>query len=786
MNSRLAVPLRLQFPKGITAIESTAVKNILAKHRYNRFYVRSIGTDSKEILPYSIVDLVSIRDKQSLTTQCLGTIEKRFTIEDLEMFTSHERSNVSLTVIERINISKGFICFIQTEDLKLFSQRFDAVCKYGNALENAEPHAPNKGELCIVQYPDPDGSLYWYRSEFQTVLSDSRAQENDDMPIDISHEILDDTIEDICVEKLASKKERKKHNWTVEASYEDLEEAVDYVTSEGFALHKNHDLKIGQKFHFRCKNVPSDCRPWCDRQYVIFLPSDRLECIVQHNNAQHNCHQLMKGKKKRMSEKLKNFIFGIFEKGTHSISSVLAHISEAMNKNDKFPADNMPNKRQIEYLLGKYRNSEVKPLFEVGDLMNWCEAHSIFPENDDEVFVISHECSSLSEAMNFRFVLSTPEMLMKAKKFEIVCIDATYKLNWHGFPLIVLGTVDRLKRFHPAAYACCTNETTADYEFVFEAVRDAIESCYEEIFEPKILIADGADAIRNSFYNTFPSAEIDIMCFAHVIRNVRKRAFNTKTNKQLVLDDIRKIQLAANKNTFLMMTNLMCEKWLLIEPDFVEYFKKEWLGGHCNWFEGAAIYTPSTNNALESHNAVIKRSITMRKRLPLNQFSTCISKLMSEISKQFMSGEREIVSKPAVHKNLMREAALLQQANFKAFKAKSQVPTYIVPSSNCPAKFANISYYTTLVAKRWNSFDEFINHGYQLFWIVILSSNAWDAESNCTCPAFFKNNICKHITALAMRENLLKYTDNMNPTVITAVRKRPGRPKNASNALSRI
>lgn len=218
--------------------------------------------------------------------------------------------------------------------------------------------------------------------------------------------------------------------------------------------------------------------------------------------------------------------------------------------------------------------------------------------------------------------------MRRARNFETVCIDATYKLNWHGFPLIVFGTVDRLKRFHPIAYACTTHETTADYEFVFSSFRDAIEIFYEQKFEPKTLIADGADAIRNAFYKSFVSAELDIMCFAHVLRNVRKQSFKTKSNKQLILDDIRKIQLAPNKKTFSMMTKLFCEKWVLVEPDFTNYFEKQWLGVHCNWYEGAANYTPSTNNALESHNAVIKRSITLRKRLPLNQFLTSISALL--------------------------------------------------------------------------------------------------------------------------------------------------------------
>lgn len=121
--------------------------------------------------------------------------------------------------------------------------------------------------------------------------------------------------------------------------------------------------------------------------------------------------------------------------------------------------------------------------------------------------------------------------------------------------MIVLGTVDRLKRFHPVAYACCSNETTADYEFLFESIRNALEVFYDMKFEPKVIIADGADAIRNAFYNSFPTAELDVMCFTHVIRNIRKRSFSTKSNKQLILEDIRKIQLAQNRNTFCLSEN---------------------------------------------------------------------------------------------------------------------------------------------------------------------------------------------------------------------------------------
>lgn len=128
-------------------------------------------------------------------------------------------------------------------------------------------------------------------------------------------------------------------------------------------------------------------------------------------------------------------------------------------------------------------------------------------------------------------------------------------------------------------------------------------------FKPSTLISDAADAMRNLFYGSLESAKLDVMCFAHVLRNVRKRKFVSQNNRTLIIDDIKKIQLAADKQTFKMMTNKFCAKWNQIEADFIAYFKKQWLGRHCNWYEGAAMYTPSTNNALEGYNGSIKKRL---------------------------------------------------------------------------------------------------------------------------------------------------------------------------------
>lgn len=353
---------------------------------------------------------------------------------------------------------------------------------------------------------------------------------------------------------------------------------------------------------------------------------------------------------------------------------------------------------------------------------------------------------------------------------------------------MVLGTVDRTKRFYPLVYACCSHERSFDFEFVFDCVKDAIKIHFAEDFEPEVLIADGADAIRNAYYDCFDTAKLDVMCFAHVLRNCHKRPFVSKNNKNLILDDIRKMQLAANPATFKMMSDLFLQKWTPFEPDFAQYFKKEWLGAHSNWFEGAACYTPSHNNAQESHNAVIKRKVTLRRRLPMNQFMACMKDMTADISIQFSKGERALKSEPTIKRNTYEKAAAMLQNDFKAFKAKQAQNTnktiFSVPSSRCAFENATPSFYKTLVQKKWNSFDDYIVHGYHQFYIVEISTDDWKSESKCQCREFFEEHMCKHIVALGVRQKCTSIPDSANPVRLVATRRKPGRPKGTANALT--
>ena len=216
----------------------------------------------------------------------------------------------------------------------------------------------------------------------------------------------------------------------------------------------------------------------------------------------------------------------------------------------------------------------------------------------------------------------------------MVQIDATYKLNWNDYPVMVIGTTDQDHVFHPYAMALCSNEGSDDFEFIFRALHN-----FDTTWRPSILLADAAEAITVGFTHVFGESRIRLVCFFHVLHNVEKYLKPlSKSGTGLQLNkDIRALQACQDESTFEKAFNLFKKKWNRVKDrrvkDFVSYFEEQWFDKNWNWYEGAALGQPSTNNGIESTNAAIKRSHTLRERLPVGQFLNDLERLITKWSK---------------------------------------------------------------------------------------------------------------------------------------------------------
>ena len=91
-----------------------------------------------------------------------------------------------------------------------------------------------------------------------------------------------------------------------------------------------------------------------------------------------------------------------------------------------------------------------------------------------------------------------------------------------------------------------------------------------------------------------------------------------------ILTDIRRLQVCKSKKTFEIAANLFIDKWLeegdAVVDVFLDYFKFEKLKNTPYWYEAVAKSVPSTSNAIESNNRIIKDDETFRKQWPIGRF----------------------------------------------------------------------------------------------------------------------------------------------------------------------
>jgi hypothetical protein len=82
-------------------------------------------------------------------------------------------------------------------------------------------------------------------------------------------------------------------------------------------------------------------------------------------------------------------------------------------------------------------------LFEIslGKLVSYCEENAKIPENEDEAFVLRHKIDDEKD-IKFNFLVTTKRLLSNASDSKVLLCDATYKLVWQGFPVLVVGTVE--------------------------------------------------------------------------------------------------------------------------------------------------------------------------------------------------------------------------------------------------------------------------------------------------------------------------------------------------------
>lgn len=675
------------------------------------------------------------------------------------------------------------------------NQNFESV-EVADLPPPAKRRKPTREPMYLVESEEDDSD--YETATASTNNGDGDVEDDDEFTDhDEENQTTDDETNDDALnfsiesdaEEMATKKKRQSNEWEQKGEFESFAEAEKFVKSLGLARFDRKCLNLGTKTYYRCNKIRRDAKIKCYVQVYILAPNDTSGYQIWFNLAEHNHVDSAKTKKGKFSPELLDFVINSAN-NNHKPKRIIREINKMREETQQFQNDVTPTSRQIHYLLAKHREKETPPIISIGELVEWCEGKSAIPEDQDEAFVLAEQHSKHKQNMYFRFVLSTIRLLQNAANVTNICVDATYKLNWCGFPLLLLGTIDLNKSFHLIAIACCSNEKQADFSFLFQTVRETANDLLGFVLEPEIMIADAADAIRNAFFESFPeSAKTDIMCYAHVVRNVKKRSLNEKTNRTQIISDMHILHLSKNEELFRELSELFLAKWEVNEAEFVAYFQQYWLGRHCNWFEGKSAYTPTHNNACESINNVIKNEVTERKRLPFGQFVSKMCSLCNDFSTDYKQKTKIMATEPDVSLKDIREAAVYADKIKKLIETDETTDTHF----NCVLKShrhetsrrLNAPSFAEVNSKEFANFDDYVSNGFNWYYEVSLAKNKakWKTESSCTCKSFQKNYHCIHVTGLALHKRVMKCPKKAIPTELNKKAKSAGRKPMATLAL---
>lgn len=191
--------------------------------------------------------------------------------------------------------------------------------------------------------------------------------------------------------------------------------------------------------------------------------------------------------------------------------------------------------------------------------------------------------------------------------------------------------------------------------------------------------------------------------------------------------------------------------------------------------------TPSTNNALESKNKVIKAAHTMRERLDLSQFRVVLFSMVEQWSIEYNTNLNKINNGPA-------DISLEQWTNGYNF-ARSDVK--ITSSKRSSSVVYSVPTYSDAIDRSnnfgvWTTFDEFKKEAFAVLHTSFnypVTCDNW-IYGDCDCSEGYKIFLCQHIIGIALRLKVA-FDPPEAKTIPIGQKRKPGRPAKSKPALMR-
>eukprot|EP00033_Pygsuia_biforma_P002545 GCRY01002816.1.p1 GENE.GCRY01002816.1~~GCRY01002816.1.p1 ORF type:complete len:651 (-),score=19.77 GCRY01002816.1:224-2116(-) len=512
----------------------------------------------------------------------------------------------------------------------------------------------------------------------------------------------------------------------------------------------------------------------CKAQLKMVTSSDENGCFFQlyrnqhpHNHEFHNSTQLPQSIKDRLIQMQEDYL-------------TPAKMREKL-QDDGFEVNDR-RMSQIRNFLAYFRRNCGGNMELLSGIHSWIVEHSYSPNIDDDcAFVLHHQLGDGTENRPLLIVLSTKRLLeipvLQATYgvSPFVAIDATYKLVWNGFPFLVLGTHDVKGHFRAIATAISSNEKEESFVAFLNAVKNAIFEFHSFNWEAQVAISDAASSIRNALKRVFSNIRIG-MCWFHVCQNVKERLktlLPDEATRQVVKSNIYLLHCCHTKEEFEQGCRIVLAHWRSQGFfEFANYFERQWVVAHSEWYCGFLKGFSSTNCATERRNRDIKENYTRRTKLHFSQFFPMLERMLRNWSRDdYTNFVKELPFDLA-----METAACILGQSRRLYKSNGEL--FFLAENSVLSE--DVRAFLSLSVHDLSTFSDFQKY-ISLFRKIRCDSEGRPLE--CSCVQFHEKMVCKHILAALFLLHHREPHPNAWVFPMNQRRKR-GRPKHVGGALA--
>uniref|UniRef100_A0A915DUF5 phosphoribosylformylglycinamidine cyclo-ligase n=1 Tax=Ditylenchus dipsaci TaxID=166011 RepID=A0A915DUF5_9BILA len=211
------------------------------------------------------------------------------------------------------------------------------------------------------------------------------------------------------------------------------------------------DLSANKTEEYQCRYA-SMKNYRCSIKLRVLYPQDNFKVIVEQSKGSHDHVPVSQPK---LSDQHKELM-------KQELDSTALIIQGKIQKTRRMGNDPLPPSiKQINSF--KYRQKKEGIILSIEQLKTYAEANSRVPEEDDDKsFVCAFASSIIDQKQVFCLTWTTQKLRRMQHLSKVIQVDATYKLNWHGFPVMVCGFSDAEQHFFATHLALQENRNILD------------------------------------------------------------------------------------------------------------------------------------------------------------------------------------------------------------------------------------------------------------------------------------------------------------------------------------